>query len=279
MGVEPVFADVLLEDHTIDPNSVSQKITEKTSGILGVHVWGAPCDTDALNKIADEHDLQVFYDAAHAFGCGHNGAKIGNFGRCEVFSFHATKFFNTFEGGAIATNDDDLAKSIRLTKNFGFASKDNVVCLGTNGKMSEVSAAMGLASMATLDRVLEKNFQNYNQYKSRLEPIKGIKLYSYDEKETNWQYVVLEVDSANCDSSRDEIVDHLAAKQIFARRYFFPGCHRMEPYASTLSSDVKNSFPITDRLCNSVICLPSGTAVSAQEIDFVCDSIVECTGR
>ena len=142
-GIRPVFADIDLTTHNIDPEDVERRITPSTSGIIGVHVWGNPCAVEVLSEVASRHRIKLLFDAAHAFGCSHGSGMIGSFGDAEVFSFHATKFFNTFEGGAVTTNDDELAKKIRLMKNFGFAGYDNVIYIGTNGKMNEACAAMG----------------------------------------------------------------------------------------------------------------------------------------
>jgi dTDP-4-amino-4,6-dideoxygalactose transaminase len=160
-GITPVFADIDPATHNIDPASVERMITPRTTGIIGVHIWGRPAPAEALQAIADAHGLQLMFDAAHAFGCSHGGRMIGNFGRCEVFSFHATKFFNTFEGGAIATNDDQLAEKLRLIKNYGFHGPDNIIYLGVNGKMTEVCAAMGLTGLESLEEFIEINRRNY----------------------------------------------------------------------------------------------------------------------
>src|SRR6185503_15420667 len=159
--ITPVFCDIDPETHTLDPKSVERMVTPRTTGIIGVHVWGRGCDVDALKRIARKRKLKLLFDAAHAFGCSINGRMIGGFGNAEVFSFHATKFMNTFEGGAVTTNDDDLAATIRLMKNFGFAGYDNVIYIGTNGKMSEISAAMGLTSLEAVDSLICHNRNNY----------------------------------------------------------------------------------------------------------------------
>src|SRR5438552_5033660 len=143
-GITPVFCDIDPRTHTLDPNKVENLITPRTTGVIGVHVWGHTCNIDALAEITARHGLKLIFDAAHAFACSYKGRMIGSFGNAEVFSFHATKFFNTFEGGAVVTNDDELAAKIRLMKNFGFSGYDTVSYIGTNGKMNEVSAAMGL---------------------------------------------------------------------------------------------------------------------------------------
>ncbi len=194
-GITPVFCDVDPLTHCIDPNKVDQMITPRTTGIVGVHVWGRPCAIEALAEIAQRRSLKLMFDAAHAFGCTHQGRMIGNFGLCEVFSFHATKFFNTLEGGAIATNDDELAKKIRLMKNFGFTNYDQVDYVGTNGKMNEISAAMGLTNLDSLEEFISVNRRNYLAYQRGLEGIPGLTMISCDVKEVNiFQYIVLELD-------------------------------------------------------------------------------------
>ncbi|MCA9139317.1 MAG: DegT/DnrJ/EryC1/StrS family aminotransferase [Planctomycetales bacterium] len=272
-GLTPVFADVKRDNHTICPDSVRSLITEQTSAIVGVHVWGNPCDTDAIESIARDHGLAVIYDAAHAFACGDQRRMIGNFGDCEVFSFHATKFFNTFEGGAIATNNDDLAARLTLMKNFGFAGMDHVIHLGTNAKMPEICAAMGLSMFPILEEIREKNRYNHQLYRAHLEGVKGLRLLTYDHlHQTNWQYVVIEIDEAEFGISRDSLVDRLHAQNVRARRYFYPGCHRMEPYGS-MERNRKLDLPNTETLCRRVICLPTGTAIDEVDIDRICQII------
>lgn len=165
--ITPVFCDIDPATHNIDPAKVERMITPKTSGILGVHVWGRACDTEALDKIARKHNLKLLFDAAHAFGCSHQGRMIGNFGGAEVFSFHATKFLNSFEGGAIVTNDDDLAQKIRWMTNFGFSGYDRVDYLEINGKMTEVCAAMGLTSLEDIDNIIAANHRNLKPTRTR----------------------------------------------------------------------------------------------------------------
>lgn len=268
--IKPVFCDTDPRTHNIDPARIESLITGHTSAIVGVHLWGRPCDTEAIEAIAERRGLPVIYDAAHALGCAHRGRSIGNFGRCEVFSFHATKFFNTFEGGAIATNDDDLAAKIRLMKNFGFVKLDTVVHLGTNGKMPEICAALGLACFAKLDEIVAVNRRNHQAYRQGLAGLPGIGLLTYDGQEaTNWQYVVVEVDEARAGVSRDGLIAALHARQVRARRYFYPGCHRMEPYKS-LYPEQAERLPATDALCRRVLVLPTGTAVSLEDVEYVC---------
>lgn len=271
--ITPVFCDVDPATHNLDPARVEALITPRTSGLIGVHVWGRPCAVEALQEIAQRRGLKLMFDAAHAFGNSHQGRMIGNFGQAEVFSFHATKFFNTFEGGAVVTNDDDLAAKIRLMTNFGFAGYDRVIYVGTNGKMSEVSAAMGLTGLESLNEFIAVNRRNYAAYRSGLAGIPGLRLMAYDEAEcNNYQYVVVEVDETAAGIGRDELVRVLHAENVLARRYFYPGCHEMEPYRSYFPH-ARLLLPQTERLTQRVMSLPTGTAVGPDEIETVCDII------
>jgi len=267
--ITPVFCDIDPETHTMNPRCVEQLITPRTSGILGVHLWGRPCGVEALAEIAARRRLKLLFDAAHAFGCSHQGRMIGSFGEAEVFSFHATKFFNTFEGGAVMTNNDQLAKRIRLMRNFGFSGYDEVSYLGTNGKMSEISAAMGLTNLESV-RVFEcVNSRNYRQYWHGLQGIPGLRLLSCDETEKcNFQYVILEVDEARTGISRDQLMNILWAENVIARRYFYPGCHQMEPYRSYFPN-ARLLLPNTEQVCQRVLALPTGTAIGLDEITAI----------
>ena len=268
--ITPVFCDVDPRTHNLDPARVEAIITPRTTGIIGVHVWGRPCAIEALSEIAQRRGLKLMFDAAHAFGNSHRGRMIGNFGEAEVFSFHATKFFNTFEGGAVVTNDDDLAATMRLVKNFGFAGYDTVIYVGTNGKMSEISAAMGLTGLESLGEFIACNRQNYAAYRTGLQGIPGLHLIVYDETEArNYQYIVVEVDQSTAGISRDDLVRVLHAENVLARRYFYPGCHEMEPYRSHFPH-AGSLLPETNRLTQRVMSLPTGTAVGPEEIETVC---------
>lgn len=263
-GITPVFADVDPDTHCLDPTAVRKKISERTTGILAVHLWGRPAPTDALASIADEHGLSLMYDAAHAFGTSAHGTSVGQFGDAEILSFHATKFFNAIEGGALVTNDDELAKRARLMRNFGFAGEDRVISQGTNAKMSEMSAAMGLANLAGISEIVDANRDNYEAYEQVLSRVPGIRLLEFDRTQrNNYQYVVAMVEDS-CKVSRDEVLAELRRNNVLARRYFWPGCHRMEPYA-TLFPNAAASLPHTELLAGQVIVLPTGTSVAADD--------------
>lgn len=271
-GITPVFADIDPRTHALDPDAVRKMITPRTSGIIGVHLWGRPAPADELQQVADEHGLPLMFDAAHAFGCTYKGRKIGALGRCEVFSFHATKFFNTFEGGAVTTEDDELAEAIRLMRNFGFAGYDNVIHPGTNGKMVEICAAMGLANLKAVPDIVRVNQGNHALYRECLAGVPGVSILPMAEGEqSNYQYVVLEV-APEAAVTRDALVDILQAENVLARKYFWPGCHRMKPYRD-LFPHAGLMLPETTRVADRVIVLPTGTSVSAEAIAAICTII------
>ena len=267
--ITPVFCDIDAQTHTLDPAKVEQMITAQTSGIIGVHLWGRSCDVRALTDIANRYGLKLLFDAAHAFGSSYEGRLIGNFGDAEVFSFHATKFFNTFEGGAIVTNDDSLAATARLMRNFGFTGYDEVISLGTNGKMSEISAVMGLTGLESLEEFIAVNHRNYKCYQEELANLPGVRLFPHNESERgNYQYIILEIDQPLTQISRDRLMQVLWAENILARRYFYPGCHRMEPYRSCYSHAAQ-SLPETEKVAERVLCLPTGMSVTPVDIAII----------
>lgn len=272
--IAPVFADIDPETHNLDPDKIERHITPKTTAILGTHVWGRSCPVEQLQAIANNHGLKLMFDAAHAFGCSHNGRMIGGFGLAEVFSFHATKFLNSFEGGAITTNDDALAEKIRLMTNFGFSGYDNVIHLGTNGKMTEICAAMGLTNLENIDSLLAANKRNYEAYTQEFSSIPGISLIEYPSSEhCNRQYIVAEV-AKHDEVLRDSIVAQMHSNGILARKYFWPGCHRMEPYRS-LYPWAGSLLPETEQLSARVLVLPTGNSLSEADISRVCEILRE----
>jgi dTDP-4-amino-4,6-dideoxygalactose transaminase len=277
--ITPVFCDVNPINHTLNPERIEAMITPRTSGIIGVHVWGQPCNIEAITEIAQHHNLKLIFDASHAFGNSYKSQMIGNFGDVEVFSFHATKFLNTFEGGAITTNNDELAAKIRLMKNFGFAGFDNVVYIGTNGKMSEVSAAMGITGLESIDDFIEANHQNYKQYQRDLEDLVGIRLFNYNEIDScNYQYIILEVDETITNISRNQIMKILHAENVLARRYFYPCCHRMEPYRSFFPH-AGLLLPETEKISDRILVLPTGTSISSDDIYKITQLIRYCANN
>jgi dTDP-4-amino-4,6-dideoxygalactose transaminase len=268
--ITPVFCDIDPETHNVDPAKVEAMITPRTSGIIGVHLWGRPCEVHVLGEIAKRHKLKLLYDSAHAFGCLANGRMIGSFGDAEVFSFHATKFINSDEGGTMITNNDALAHQIRLMKNFGFSGLDKVSSVGTNGKMSELCAAIGLTNLESIEEFTHTNRTNFKAYSDNLAGIPGFSLLRYDESTSpNYQYVVLEIDRRQSLLTRDQLVSVLHAENILARRYFYPGVHRMEPYRSRFP-DAGLLLPETEIVADRVLVMPTGTGVTVSDIKTIC---------
>ncbi len=271
--IQPVFCDIDPGTHSLDPERVEELITPKTTGILAVHTWGRPAEVERLQAIADRHGLTLLFDAAHAIGCSRGGRMVGGFGAAECFSFHATKVLNSFEGGAVTTDDDRLAERIRYMRNFGFAGKDQVDYLGSNGKMNEMSAAMGLTSMDSLPEFIAANRRHWQQYRERLKGLPGLQVFEHFETEhNNYHYVVVEVDAQRAGLTRDELVATLEAENVLARRYFYPGSHRMQPYRS-LQPQAYRVLPHTEALCQSVLTLPTGTAMTSEAIERICERI------
>jgi dTDP-4-amino-4,6-dideoxygalactose transaminase len=263
--ITPIFADIDPATQNLDPAAVRRMITPRTTGILGVHLWGRPAPITTLQAVAEEHGLALMFDASHGFGCSYGGKLLGGFGRCEVFSFHATKFFNTFEGGAVVTNDDELAEKMRLMRNFGFMGFDKVIYPGTNGKMTEIAAAMGLVNLDEIDGFVAANRRNYRVYRQELASIPHVTMLTYDEGErNNYQYIVLDI-GAGSPVTRDKIIEALHAENILARRYFWPGCHNMEPYKSYYPH-AGLVLPNTSRVSAGVVVLPTGAAIGIDEI-------------
>jgi len=264
-AITPVFADIDPATHNLDPAAVRRMITPNTTGIIGVHLWGRCAPVEELQSIADEYNLKLLFDAAHAFGCSYKGQTIGRFGACEVLSFHATKVFNTFEGGAVLTDDDGLAEKMRLMRNFGFAGLDNVIHPGTNGKMNEIAAAMGLVNLQSLDGTIERNFQNWRLYSEQLQGIPGVSVLQFNQAESNnFQYVVLQLGEESA-PKRDALIEALHAENIRARKYFWPGCHKMKPYRQ-LYPHAGLMLPVTERVADGVVVLPTGPAMDKDAI-------------
>lgn len=276
-AITPVFADIDPSTHNLDPAAVERMITPRTTGIIGVHLWGRAAPVDELQQLADARGLQLMFDAAHAFDCSLGGHRIGGFGRCEVLSFHATKVFNTFEGGAVVTNNVELAETMRLMRNFGFHGYDNVVHPGTNGKMPEINAAMGLVNLASLPEFIAANRVNYHAYQRAFEAIDGVRLIEYAEQDSpNYHYIVAEIDSLFA-ASRDQVVDALQAENILARKYFWPGCHRMQPYRQ-LFPHANLLLANTESVAGRVVVLPTGQSLPEGAISTTA-SVLACLAK
>ncbi len=270
LNLDPVFCDIDPLTGCLDVAAAESAITNRTSAIVGVHLWGRACDVDGLTKLAANRGLALFFDAAHALGCTAHGQAVGSFGQAEVFSFHATKVVNAFEGGAVVTDDAELAQRMRSLQNFGIGLTAGHPAGGTNSKMNEACAAMGLTSLDSFPEVILRNKTNYELYRSELDDLPGVEIVSFPRQEqNNFQYVILQLDKSRSGISRDLLLKVLAAEQVAAKPYFSPPCHQLEPYVSASPQ----SLPHTERLADRVLALPTGTGTSAEDIRRVSNII------
>lgn len=269
-GITPIFCDINEDDYTIDADKIEALITEKTTAIMPVHVYGKLCDTEKIQKIADRYNLKVIYDAAHAFGVFKNGISSAAFGDASMFSFHATKVFNTIEGGCVATNDDELAKKLNTLKNFGLDANANCIYSGGNGKMSEFQAAMGLCNLKYLQGEIAKRREAADEYITRLKNIKGIKIPCNQEGVLD-NYSYFPVVFENYKYTRDEVADRLAKEGIGARKYFYPTVNSFTCYAHL---EQANSTPISTKIAENVLTLPLYAGLTREEVDMICDIIL-----
>lgn len=271
-GLKPVFCDINSEDYTIDVSRIEKLITNNTVAIIPVHVYGNICNIEEIDRIAKKYNLKVIYDAAHAFGERYKGQGVGNFGDASMFSFHATKVFNTIEGGAIAFNDGKLQKTLYNLKNFGIKNEEEVVYVGSNAKMNEFCAAMGICNLRHLSEEIGKRRLVYNKYVERLEKVKGIKLNRLrGDVEYNFAYFPIIVDSSNYGVDRNKIFEELKKHNIYSRKYFYPlisdyGCYK-DNYDS-------NDTPIAKRISTEVLTLPMYADLSIDSVDLICDIIL-----
>ena len=259
----PVFADIEPETLCMGAAQAEERIGPETGALLGVHLWGRSSDPGALEQLARERGLPLLFDAAHALGCSRDGRSLAGYGDAAILSFHATKVANAFEGGAVVTADAQLADRVRAMRNFGFDEEsEEVAGLGTNVKMSEASAAMGLASLTALDGFLAANRRNFAAYDKALQGIPGVELLPFPAPaETNCHHVTVVVDHTAAGLDRDALKAVLEAENVLARRYFHPGCHRVPPH-DELPTPV---LPVTEQALGSCLSLPTGTAVSAED--------------
>ncbi len=271
-GLRVLFADIDPRTHHIDCASVLARIEPDTSAVVAVHLWGNPCDIAPLEQLCEERGMKLLFDSAQAFGSTCDGVPVGGFGNAEVFSFHATKAINSFEGGAITTRDAALADKLRLLVNFGFAGEDQIDSWGINAKMPEVCAAMGITSLASADAIFAHNLRIHDAYAAHLRGTEGLALLPYPRNEANSRnYVVLTVTDA-FPLDRDALYHVLRAENVLARRYFNPAGHQAEPYRH-LSENRRLTLPATERACREVLCLPTGTSITIDQVQRICEII------
>lgn len=271
-GLEPIFADINLTDFTLDASKIEDLITEKTVAILPVHVYGNICDVESIEYIAKKHNLKVIYDAAHAFGESYNGKGIGTYGDASIFSFHATKVFNSIEGGAAVFQDMVIGEELYKLKNFGIASEEVVNGIGANAKMNEFQAAMGLCNLRHLDEEIQKRKQIVERYRECLEGIKGIYINSLQEGlQSNYAYFPV-VFHDEFGKTRDQVYELLKENNIFARKYFYPLTNTFECYRGRF--DVGRTPQALD-ISNKVLTLPLYADLAYDQVERICSIIVQ----
>jgi dTDP-4-amino-4,6-dideoxygalactose transaminase len=276
-GLDTVFVDIDRETHCIDPIAAANAVNADTAAIVGVHLWGQLCDIERLTLVAQNAGVPLIFDASQALGCdcsNHSTSHpVGRGAVGSVISLHATKIVSGLEGGAVLTNNDVLAGTLRSMRNFGFVGYDRVASLGTNAKLNEFSAAFAIRGLQCLESLTLRNRQIRETYQDRLAGIPGVSFHAPAKaKSVNDQYAIAMIDPAACPLTRDELLQSLWAENIRARRYFFPGCHRMEPYASR-PIDRQPRLPATDDVADGVLALPAGSAVSLDDVRLICERI------
>ena len=269
----PKFCDIKMDDYTIDENKIEELITKKTSAIIPVHVFGYPCNTEKIEEIAKKYNLKVIYDAAHVFGVEVNGKGIGSFGDISMCSMHATKVYNTIEGGLLATSDYELKRKFELFKNFGIRDEEHVECTGLNAKMNEFQAAMGIVNLRYINKEIENRKKITYEYRSWLKDIKGITFLK--EKENvryNYAYFPILINENITKITRDELYERLKDYNIYARKYFYPLITDFDCYKTKYDdSNISNAKYVAER----ILTLPMYGSLSAIEAKFIIDAIRE----
>ncbi len=271
-GLTPVFCDINPTDYTIDVSKLEALITDKTSAIIPVHVYGNVCAVDAIEAIAKKHGLKVIYDAAHAFGMRIGDRGIASYGDASMFSFHATKVFNTIEGGCVTYSDKELTEQLLIQKNFGMESFESYTVAAGNSKMNEFQAAMGLCNLRTVDREIAKRKTVVNRYIERLSGIDGIIVWQEQDGVThNYAYFPVLFDKQVFGKSRDEVADELGKEEIFARKYFYPLTSSFECYKGKF--EIQDT-PVAQKVAEQVLTLPLYADLSIEDVDKICDIIL-----
>lgn len=270
-GLTPVFCDIEPDTYTMDVSKIEELITEKTCAIIPVHVYGNVCNVEEIEKIAQKHNLRVIYDAAHAFGVEYKNKGIGNFGDMSMFSFHATKVFNTIEGGGVSYKCNEYEKQLNLLKNFGITGPETTEEIGMNAKMNEFQAAMGLCNLRHVDDDIKKRKEIVETYRNRLKDIKGIKLSKMQENvKTNYAYFPV-VFEAVFEKTRDQVMEELAKHNIFTRKYFYPLVTDFECYRNEFDS---SKTPVAKYIADRVLTLPLYPDLSIEKVNEICDIIL-----
>lgn len=274
-GIKPVFVDIDPATGNINPDKIEAAITPRTTAIMPVHVYGKPCDTKRIQEIADQYGLKVIYDAAHAFGVEVNGESILNAGDLSTLSFHATKVYNTVEGGAMVMHDETMKKRIDYLKNFGFANETTVVAPGINSKMDEVRSAYGLLNLKQVDAAIEARRQVAIKYREALRHVEGITFFDdMPGVRHNYSYFPIFVDAKKYGMTRDELYFKMKEQNVLGRRYFYPLISEFSTYRGLDSASPEN-LPEAHKMANTVICLPMYHSLSENDVERVIDSIIK----
>ncbi len=272
-GLKPVFVDVDPATGNMDPEKIEAAITPQTTAVMPVHVYGTPCDTDRIQEVADRHGLKVIYDAAHAFGVKKGGISILKAGDMSTLSFHATKTYNTVEGGALICHDAGMKKKIDYLKNFGFAGETEVVAPGINSKMDEIRSAYGLINLKYVDHAIGMRKKATQIYREGLKDVKGIRtLDEIEGVESNYSYFPIFIDAAQFGMTRDELYSRMKASGVMGRRYFYPLISNFATY-SMLPSAAPANLPVANRMADEVLCLPLHHELSGEDIERVLELI------
>ena len=268
-GIKPVFVDIEPETCNLDPSKIEAAITPKTTAIMPVHVYGKPCKTKEIQEIANKYGLKVIYDAAHAFGVEINGESILNFGDMATLSFHATKVYNTLEGGALVVHDEQTKKRIDYLKNFGFASETEVVAPGINSKVDAARAAYGLLNLKQVDHAINSRRKVAIRYRDELQGVKGITFFNdIPGVRHNYSYFPIFINAEEYGMTRDELYFKMKEHNVFGRRYFYPLISTFSTYRGLDSANPDN-LPIATQMSNNVICLPMHHALSENEVEYI----------
>lgn len=269
-GCTPVYCDIK-DDYTIDESKIEALITDKTVAILGVHVYGNICAVEEIQRIADKHGLKVIYDAAHAFAVEYKGRGIGDYGDASMFSFHATKVFHSVEGGCLTFRDASMIEKISKERNFG-VNGDELSCFGTNAKMNEFSAAMGICNLRYIDEELASRKEAFDRYNERLTGVDGIKLLVFpDDLKKNYAYYPVVIDPSVCGTDRDGLAKKLGEQGIFARKYFYPLVSENKEFECDMTAATPKALEIS----RNILCLPLFAHLDAETVDRICDIILK----
>lgn len=273
-NLEPVFCDIKPDDFTLDPEKIESLITDRTSAIMPVDVYGNVCDVEAIDRIAKKYELKVIYDDAHAFGVKYKGRGIGNYGDASCFSFHATKVFNTIEGGAVTFKDATLQNTMYELKNFGIHGPEEVSAVGANAKMNEFCAAMGICNLRHMDEIVLQRKAIVERYRERLSDVKGLQLnVIQDDVESNYAYFPIVIDEKSFGSSREEVMQYLGMHNVRVRKYFYPLTSSFKAFHRKY--DVLKT-PVALHISKRILTLPIYPDLSIEDVDRICDLVLQC---